>query len=127
MDKETNWEEIAKRLLHNIKEVEKHNKPKPLSILLEYRSDIYIGSLQEISPEYSREIVLLSKSTNPLKGNIVKAIEKLEPERPYFHADSSLDLEGRQHILRRLENKLIKMTPEQAKYITEHLPQVHEI
>ncbi len=118
--KEQEWEAIAKRLLNLEKERSRYFYPKAIKVLVKWRNGVYFGHLQEIAPEYSREIVHLSKTSNPLQEGLAEAIKKLDSERSEFYADESLDLEGRQHILRRLENRLLKMTPEQTKYMHEH-------
>lgn len=83
--------------------------------------------MQEIVPGFSKEIVLLSKSSSPLNKKLIDAIKKLDKERLELYAGDILDLEGRQHILKRLDNKLVYMTEEQTKYMTEHLPNIVEI
>lgn len=122
-----NWEEVAKSLLQQEELLKSVNYPKPISILVEWKDNVYIGSIQEIVPESSKEIVVLSKSSSPLPNDLVNAIRKLDKERLELYADDSLDLDGRQHILRRLEDRLVHMMQEQTIYMMKHMPTIHEI
>lgn len=121
------WEVIAENLLEQEKMLSVYNFPKPISVLVTWKNGVYIGSIQIVAPRFSEEIVVLSKSTDKLPEDLVNAIRKLDDKRVELVADDSLDLCGRQHILRRLEDKLVQMTFEQTRYMTEHLPKVVEI
>lgn len=121
------WERVAKELLHQEKSRKSLNYPEPVGALIEWRGNTYIGHVQEIVPDYSKEIVALSKTSFPLPGELVDAIRKLDANRLELHADDSLDLGGRQHVLRRLEGRLTYMTPQQTRYMLEHPPQIYEI
>ena len=78
----------------------------------------HVGSLQHIAPAYSYEIVLLSKSSNPVVPEFRDAILTLKPEIPELTADYQLDLEGRIHGLRIVGNNLTRMTANQTAYVT---------
>jgi len=122
-----NWEEIAKNLLEQEKLVKQYNNPEPISVIIIWKGNNYIGSIQEIVPGFSKEIVLLSKSSSPLNKKLIDAIKKLDKERLELHTGDTIDLEGRQHVLRRLDDKLVYMTEEQTIYMTGHLPNIVEI
>lgn len=122
-----NWEEVAKNMLEQEKMLNIYNYPTPISVLITWKGGIYIGSIQEVSPEFSDEIVVLSKSSAKLPDDLVKAIRRLDSERLELVAEDSLDLRGRQHILRRLGDELVYMTSEQTKHMTERLPNIYEI
>jgi hypothetical protein len=122
-----NWEEMAKNILEKEKILKTCNYPVPISVLITHKGCVYIGSIQNVAPELSDEIVLLSKSSYKLPDELVNAIRKLDEKRLELDAEDSLDLNGRQHILRRVENRLIYMTSEQTKHIAEHLPNVYEL
>ncbi len=122
-----NWEEIAKNLLEQEKLAKRYNNPEPISAIIIWKGNGYIGSIQEIVPGFSKEIVLLSKSSYPLDTKLIGAIKNLDKERLELYAADAIDLEGIQHVLRRLDNKLIYMTEEQTIYMTEHLPNIIEI
>lgn len=121
------WEQGAKELLENEKRKSSLNKPKPVGVLVIWQDYTYIGSIQVIVPGFSKEIVVLSKSTIPLPVEFDNAIRKLDPGRLELTADDKLDLTGRQHILRRVENRLTLMTPDQTEYMLLHPPQIYEI
>lgn len=124
---EAQWVEMAKSILEQEKLLEYRNYPKPTSAIIKWNDLVYIGSIQEIVPEFSKEIVLLSKTRYILPDKLMNAIRKLDKERLELVADSFLDLVGRQHILRRVDNRLTNMTEEQTKYMIEHSPDVREI
>jgi len=121
------WEGMAKRVLEIEKTSSIMNIPESSPIILYWKSQAYIGSVQETSPEYSTEIVLLSKSSKPIDTGLVRALKRLDKDRLELTADPELDLQGRQHLLRRLENTLTFMTKEQTEYSTLNLPPVIEI
>lgn len=122
-----NLEDIAKNILEKEKILKACNYPAPIHVLITWKDCVYIGSIQDVVPEFSDEIVLLSKSSYKLPDNLVNAIRKLDDKRLELGADESLDLNGRQHVLRRVENRLVFMTSEQTEHIVEHLPNIHEI
>ena len=121
------WEHGAKELLQD--EIRKRalNKPEPVGVLVIWQDYTYIGSIQVIVPDFSKEIVVLSKSTIPLPVEFDKAIRKLDPGRLELTADDMLDLIGRQHVLRKVENSLTLMTPDQTAYMLLHPPVIMEI
>lgn len=123
----TNWEEIAREILEKEKLLKSCNYPAPISILVKWKNNTYIGSIQKIVPEFSKEIVLLSKSTYKLPYELVSAIRKLDNDRLELYADDSLDLDGRQHVLRIVENRLVLMDHQQTEYIMRNLPNICEI
>ena len=128
-EKGVNWEGIAKSLLEQEKFIKQYNHPEPTGVIIVWKGDSYIGSIQKIVPGFSKDIVLLSKSSSPLCDKLIGAIKKLDKERLELYAEDILDLEGRQHVLRLLENenKLAYMSEEQTKYMYRHLPDIVEI
>jgi hypothetical protein len=122
-----NWEDLVTHILESEKALVARNYPPPAPALLTWKHDVYLGSIQEVAPSISGEIVLLSKSTYKLHCDLVTVIRKLDKKRLELVADESLDLSGRQHVLRRLENTLVYMTSEQTEYMTNNLPDIMEI
>ncbi len=121
------WENIAKSILERENILKYYNYPEPTFVLIEWRNDVYMGSVQHIAPEFSDEIVLLSKSTRSIPVALVTSITKLDGERRKLYADESLDLYGRQHVLRMIESRLTCMTPQQTEYMMEYTPNITEI
>lgn len=124
---EAQWKEMARSILEQEKLSKFYNYPRPTSAIIKWNDLVYIGSIQEIVPEFSKEIVLLSKSRYILPDKLMNAIRELDKGRLELIADSFLDLIGRQHILRMLDNRLTNMTEEQTKYMIDHPPDVREI
>ena len=124
---EPNWKQVAKQLLMSEKLTAAYLQPPPIRVLVEWRQGVYIGHIQIIVPDYSKEIVALGKTSNPVLGGLVTAIKELDKERINLRADDSLDLSGRNHVLRRLEDRLTIMTPPQTQYMLRHPPKIYEM
>ncbi len=120
-------EKIAKEFLRIEKNAKENCCPPQTSVTLSWRRGLYVGGIQEIAPEYSPEIVLLSKSDRQLPEPLIESIRKVDVERLELLADDPLELGGRFHVLRRLENKLTSMTPEQTRYIAKNPPEIGEL
>ena len=119
-----NW---ARILLEKEASMRKYLILEPISIIISWRNKIYIGHIQIIVQDYSNEIVCLNKSSKPLIDGLYRAIINIDKERLNLVADNILDLTDRQHVLRRLENKLTYMTPEQTRYIAVNMPEIIEL
>jgi len=124
---DTDWNHLARRFLEMEKEKLRSNNPPATPISVYWGGKVYVGSIQELLPEYSREIVLLSKATFPAHLLLVQALNNVDQGRLELTADSGLDLIGRQHVLRRIDKRLMLMNPEQTEYARTHLPPVVEI
>ena len=123
------WEGVANSLLEQEKFMKQYNHPEPTGVIIVWKGNSYIGSIQKIVPGFSKDIILLSKSSSPLCDELIGAIKKLDKERLELYAEDILDLEGRQHVLRILEkeNKLVYMSEEQTKYMYKNLPDIIEL
>lgn len=93
--------------------------PSPTGVIVTCRGEEYFGHIQVPLPDYSKEIVLLSKTSRPTNPVLIGAIRDLDPDRLELKADDNLDLEGRQNLVRRLGERLTVVTPEQAQYVRE--------
>lgn len=121
------WEPVAKVLLQSEKSRKSLIYPEATGVLIEWQGFTYIGGIQEIAPGFSKEIVVLSKSSRPLPIYLADAVRKLDQGRLELEADEKLDLTGRQHVLRRVGSRLMYMTPQQTKYMLLHMPNIYEI
>ena len=121
------WEQGAKELLQDEIRKRSLNKPEPVGVLVIWQDYTYIGSIQVIVPDFSKEIVVLSMTSSPPPIKLVDAMKRICPGRLELTADDKLDLTGRQHILRRVENRLTLMTPDQTAYMLLHPPVIFEI
>lgn len=95
------------------------NDPKPTFLLLKWRNQTYLGSIQYV-PHDSNEIVVLSKSNKPLPEQFIDALRMLQPDRLELIADDFMDLDGQLHVTRRTGNRITQMTPEQTMYMIAH-------
>jgi len=121
------WEQAARELLQLFDSKKYLTSPEPVVVLIMWNRSTYIGSIQVIVPEFSKEIVVVSKSSKPLPFKLAEAIRKLYPEMLELNAYYMLDMTGRQHILRRSGERLTRMTPEQTEYMLLHPPVITEI
>jgi|Deesub1362B_J571_1020462.scaffolds.fasta_scaffold00266_24 hypothetical protein len=94
-------------------------------VIVEWRGEIYIGSLQRVAPEFSDEIVFLSKSFYP-RANFEDVLRKAE-EVISLYADDSLNLSGRYHLLRRQGDELTILTVEQKEYMSKIISRIYEL
>lgn len=128
IEKTDTWaEDAAYCLLEMLKRLKYHNYPEPTCVLVTWKNGIYIGVIQTIVPTFSKEIVFLSKSSNPIGYKVADAIRKMDNGIFELIADDILDLTGRYHVVRRLENKLVKMTSEQTVYMVNHPMRIEEV
>lgn len=121
------FEEIARKILDMEKKLKAYNYPEPTGVLVSWKGYTYIGIIQVIVPEFSKEIVFLSKSSSPIVDKLAGVIRNINKGISELIADDYLDLTGRYHILRRLENRLIKMTTEQDIYMVNHTITIKEV
>ena len=112
-----NYDFLARRLIDDAR-----NRPAFPAVelgIIEWRDNPYFGHIQHVYPQ-QQEIVNLSKTSRPIPQALADSIKRVEPTILQLKADDFLDLEGRQHILRKLEDRLTIMTPEQTRYAMEH-------
>jgi len=121
-DRVHDWDDLAKRYIEAEKMMPEN--PPSLPILLCWKTQSYIASIYVPFPDYTREIVLLRKSPQPINTELAKALKKFDKGRLELTADYGLDLTEKQYVLRRVGTRLTKMTQEQAEYTTANLPQL---
>ena len=122
-----NWEEIANEILKKEEMTNIFTYPKPTSTNIYWKNDFYIGAIQEIVPELSKEIVLLSKSSNHYPEELAQTLRRLDSGRIELFADDNLDLEGRQHVVRRIDDRIMHMTTEQTIFMMNYPMKIFEI
>jgi len=122
-----NWEEIANEILKKENITNIFTYPKPTSANIYWKNDFYIGAIQEIVPEFSKEIVLLSKSSMHYPEELAQVLRRLDPGRIELFADDNLDLEGRQCVVRRIDDKIVHMTTEQTMFMMNYPMKIFEI
>lgn len=121
------FETVAKSILQQEKELAHLNDPPPTRSIIRWKDNFYIGSIQRIVPNFSNEIVLLSKTSYIIPEGLICEIRKLDNGRLELDADESLCLSGRQHIVRLVENRLCHMNYQQTEYMTKNYPHIYEI
>lgn len=91
--------------------------PPGIAAFVDWRDHTYVGSIQEIAPEYSREIVLLNKSPQPISEEFKNAVLALDKTRLRLRAEPMFDLRARIHILRRSGERLMGLTEVQQEFL----------
>lgn len=92
-------------------------KPPGIPAFIDWRDHTYVGSIQEIAPDYSREIVLLNKSPQPVSDEFTNAVLALDKSRLRLQAEPMFDLRARIHILRRSGERLMGLTEDQQEFL----------
>lgn len=121
------WEEVAKEILKMANITNMLTHPQAMYANIYWKNDFYVGSIQEIVPESSKEIVLLSKSSRLYPKELAQTLKRLDPGRLELFAEDNLDLNGRQHIVRKIDDKLVHMTSDQTKFMTSYPMKIFEI
>jgi hypothetical protein len=114
---ETDWHEVAKNYLRNEEISLSRQEPRGVAAFIQWRNNSYVGSVQKIAPEYSDEIVLLSKTSRPIPKQLKEAIAELDQNRLELWAETMIDLEGQYHVLRMVGDRLKQMTADQMQYM----------
>jgi hypothetical protein len=114
------------RHLADEKERMARQKPPGVPIFIEWRDQTYVGSIQEIAPAFSREIVLLNKSPQPVSEEFKKAVLALDKSRVRLRVEPMFDLRARMHILRRSGDQLMGLTEGQQEYLQREGVEVTE-
>ena len=92
-------------------------KPPGIPAFIEWRDNTYVGSFQEIAPEYSAEIILLNKSLQPVSEEFKSAILTFDKNRPCLRAEPTFDLRASMLLLRRSGDRLMKLTRDQEDFL----------
>ena len=130
-----NLEEKVEQFIKAERIVDWYNKTRK-SIDIEWKGKNYGGFIQEIVPEYSRDIVFLWKTNYPTDKKflefyeVVKKINeerKLGLERKTYFADDNLNLDGWRHFVKREGNKLISLNEEEKVYVENHKNEIDRI
>jgi hypothetical protein len=114
------------RYLADEKERMARQNPPGVSAFIEWRDQTYVGSIQEIAPAFSREIVLLNKSPQPVSEEFKNAVLALEKGRLRLRVEPMFDLRARIHILRRSGDQLMGLTEGQQEYMQREGVEVTE-
>ena len=115
----SDWDEAAKRFIQSEKKQISAQRPKGYPVFIEWKGDAYTGSLQHVAPEFSNEIVLLSKTSKPIPPQLKDAILRVQPDRTQLSANKELDLEGIVHIVRKVDYSIEIMSSEQLEYMMQ--------
>ncbi|MFQ5846588.1 MAG: hypothetical protein ACE5IQ_02825 [Candidatus Methylomirabilales bacterium] len=105
------------RYLAEEKERMAKQQPPGIPAFIEWRDNTYVAGIQEIAPEYSREIVVLNKSPQPVSEEFKNAVLALDKNRLRLRAEPMFDLRAGIHILRRVGERLGGLTEDQQEFL----------
>ena len=105
------------RYLAEEKERMVKQQPPGIPVFIDWRDQTYVGSIQEIAPDYSREIVLLNKSPQPVSDEFTNAVLALDKNRLRLQVEPMFDLRARIHILKRSGERLMGLTEDQQEFL----------
>lgn len=94
------YREQAERYLNTEEGVLGLLQPTPVRAILRWQDGRYCGHLQRIVPDYSRNIVLVTRTTERMDDGFFDELSKLDPDRPLFEVDVTVDLNQRHQYLR---------------------------
>jgi len=114
------------RYLAEEKERMARQEPPGIPAFIDWRDQTYVGSIQEITPDYSREIVLLNKSPQPVSDEFRSAVVALDKNRLSLTVEPMFDLQARIHILRRSDERLMGLTEGQQAFLQNEGVEVTE-
>jgi len=106
-------------------------RPPLTSVVLHWRCDIYIGGVQCLRDDSDCRddgIYILTKSSRSY-NMLLDAFRHVQPERLELHGDDQIDLSGRLHVVRIINDKVHWMNQEQtewAKQNVQHLIEVYD-
>ena len=89
-------------------------------VFLRWGNGIYNAGLKQILPEYSKDIVLVTKTEHSLPGELEREILKLDQKRLEFRVDESIDVSGREYVLKKYGINLVPLTKEESEYVAKH-------
>ncbi len=131
----TDLENRAEQFIRAERIVDGYNL-KRKCVELEWKGENYGGFIQEIAPEYSRDIVYLWKTNEPTDKKflefykVVKRINeerKLGLERECLIADVNLNLNGWRHFVKKVENRLVALNEEERSYVENNMDGINKI
>lgn len=123
MSQKIDYSGIARAILSDEAKSHAECDPSPTRVLFSWRNSQYLGAVQELYPNHSREIVILTKPPRDCDQNLIAAIRQIDAQRSHLKADDLIDsLDGEAFILRRKGEKLTFMTDEQRDYVGGRLP-----
>lgn len=105
------------RYLAAEKERVQRQRPPGIPTFIEWKNNTYVGSFQEIAPEYTAEIILLNKSPQPVSEDFKSAILTFDKNRPCLRAEPTFDLRASMLLLRRSGDRLLRLTRDQEDFL----------
>lgn len=96
-------------------------EPRGYPVILFANGYNYTATAQHIAHHFDYKIVLVDKSTKPMKPEFYNALKAEQPTRVFMKYALPVKLEGRMHVLA-LEGCLLKLlNEEQSKYIISNM------
>src|ERR1051326_8228157 len=115
-EKGRDWRQLAAGMLENERKMQPMHRPPSTGCLVNWRDQVRVGCIQyPVDPAFPA-IVFVSITSRFLDPEYIRAIRNLDPGRLELTADDAIDLTGNFHILRREQERLTCMTPEETRH-----------
>ncbi len=101
-------------------------QPPGIPVIIEWRNQTYLGSFQEIAPEFSREIILLNKFPQPISEDFKNAILAFDKNRLCLEAEPRFDLQAGTFLLKKSGERLMSLTTDQEEFLQRESLEVTE-
>jgi hypothetical protein len=118
------FDDIARGYLANEREHIQATEPLQQPVIVAWRNVWRVGGIAELRQD---GICLLAITSSFLPKGFARALMRLDPARLVYRADAALDLTGRQHIVARRGNRIIRMTDDQTAWAANHIGSVTEL
>ena len=120
MNESIDWGQRAKNILKLESDTKASLDSGIECVFLRWGKGIYNAGLKPVLPEYSKDIVLVTKTEHSLPNELKGEIIKLDPKRLEFMIDESIDVSGREYMLKKQGINLVQLNKEESEYVAKH-------
>ncbi len=109
------WRQVAIGMLEIERRMQPLHNPPSTGCLVTWRDRVLVGMVQyPVHPQFPA-VVFLSVTSKYVHPDYIAAIREAAPGRLELQADADLDLQGNFHVLRRVDDRLMYMTPAETR------------
>jgi hypothetical protein len=98
-----------------------------IKVIVAWRGEYYIGSIQSVYREYSAQIIYLSKASHTISDSTKDVICDRDSSVQLLTVDEEIDLTGNYHFLWREGDRLTVMSSEAVEYVKSHPKNIIEV
>jgi len=100
--------------------------PVGIAMTLQWRRQKYLGSVQQLYPDFDSQVVMLSKTISPVPDALVREISFQSSGRLELIADDECNLSAPHIFARRIEDRITFLTDVQSQYLIDHPANLRE-